>query len=120
MFFNSKYSFRMKLKHGFTLVEIMIVVLIVALLAAIAVPAFARARSISQKNACLNNLRLIDSAKEQFALDNNKDADTVPDEDDLVKYLKNNLAPKCPAGGDYTMNSISTNPSCSVEGHVLA
>ena len=57
------------MKKGFTLVEIMIVVAIIGLLAAIAIPSFMRARVTSQKNACINNLRQIESAKDQYALE---------------------------------------------------
>jgi len=58
----------MKGTKGFTLVEIMIVVAIIGLLAAIAIPSFIKARTESQKNACINNLRQVESAKEQWAL----------------------------------------------------
>lgn len=58
------------MKKGFTLVEIMIVVAIIGLLAAIAIPSFMRARLTSQQNACINNLRQIEAAKDQFALEN--------------------------------------------------
>lgn len=57
------------MKKGFTLVEIMIVVAIIGLLAAIAIPSFMRARTTSQKNACINNLRQIEAAKDQYALE---------------------------------------------------
>ncbi|MCG2658750.1 MAG: prepilin-type N-terminal cleavage/methylation domain-containing protein, partial [Kiritimatiellae bacterium] len=58
------------MKKGFTLVEIMIVVAIIGLLAAIAIPSFMRARTTSQQNACINNLRQIEAAKDQYALEN--------------------------------------------------
>ena len=76
-------------RGGFTLVEIMIVVAIIALLAAIAVPGFLRARKRSQATTVLNNLRLIDAAKEQYATEYNK-TDLDPTTDDLAKYFKDN------------------------------
>ena len=106
----------MKLKHakkGFTLVEIMSVVAIIALLAVIAVPSFVQARLKAQASSCKNNLRQIDGAKDQFALDNANTAptalgDLVPD------YVKN--TPLCPAAGTYTIGALGTDPTCSVGG----
>ena len=108
---------------GFTLVEIMIVVAIIGLLAAIAVPNFAQARTNARRGTCINNLRLIDAAKEQYSLENNKDSATTPVEDDLEAYLKGNVMPTCPAEGDYTIAAIGSDPTCSENGapnlHVL-
>ena len=81
-------------KKGFTLVEIMIVVLIIGLLAAIAVPSFMRARRDSRSKACCNNLRLIDAGKEQCAMEENL-ADGAAAAN-YVNYLKGNAAPRCP------------------------
>ena len=84
-------------KAGFTLVEIMIVVAIIGLLAAIAIPNFVRARETSQANACINNLRQIDGAKQQWALENK--SLTTPVAADLEPYLKKGVAgtfPTCP------------------------
>jgi len=73
---------------GFTLVEIMIVVAIIALLAAIAVPGFLRARKRSQASRVINDLRLIDSAVDQYAIENNKASGFVVTIPDWTKYLK--------------------------------
>ena len=98
---------------GFTLVEIMIVVAIIGLLAAIAVPNFAQARTNARRGTCINNLRLIDAAKEQYALENNKDTTTTPAAGDITAYLKGTTMPTCPAAGAYTIAAIGTKPSCS-------
>jgi prepilin-type N-terminal cleavage/methylation domain-containing protein len=77
-----------KRRAGFTLVEIMIVVAIIALLAAIAVPGFLRARKRSQASRIINDLRLIDSAVDQYAIENNKASGATVAIIDWTKYLK--------------------------------
>jgi prepilin-type N-terminal cleavage/methylation domain-containing protein len=105
-------------KAGFTLVEIMIVVAIIGLLAAIAIPNFVKARATSQANACINNLRQIDAAVNQFALEKGKTTGaTVNYPTDLTPYIKLNSAgtiPPCPAGGTYSTTVVGTNPLCSL------
>ena len=77
-----------KSRAGFTLVEIMIVVAIIALLAAIAVPGFLRARKRSQASKVLNDLRLIDSAVDQYAIENNRTAGSVVTTAAWTQYMK--------------------------------
>ena len=97
-------------KAGFTLVEIMIVVAIIGLLAAIAIPNFVKARQTAQKNACINNLRQIDGAKEQWALETNASTGAA-DAAGVDTYIKGG-APTCPASGAYTYGDLGANPTC--------
>jgi prepilin-type N-terminal cleavage/methylation domain-containing protein len=108
----------MNKRQGFTLVEIMIVVAIIGLLAAIAIPSFVNARNTSRQNACINNLRQIDSAKEQSAMKNGTANNTAANAD-WTSYLKGNAVPICPAGGTYTINNIGVDPTCDVTDHKL-
>jgi len=100
---------------AFTLVEIMIVVAIIGLLAAIAIPNFIKARTTSQQNACINNLRQIDGAVQQWALENNKSGAAAVAFTDISGYLKNSVL--CPSGGttfanSYKIATVTVRPTC--------
>ena len=107
-------------KTGFTLVEIMIVVAIIGLLATIAIPNFVRARLKAQQAACINNLRQIDSAVQQFCMETGKKAgDILNFPADVSSYIKlntGNVIPGCPANGVYTLTAVGNIPSvlCSL------
>jgi prepilin-type N-terminal cleavage/methylation domain-containing protein len=113
---------RTKRTSAFTLVEIMIVVAIIGLLATIAVPNFVKARTLSQSDACISNLRQIDSAKQQWALENDQPPSATPALASVRSYIgrgSTGVWPTCPATGSYTINAVSTPPSCTVAAHVL-
>jgi len=104
----------MSKKQGFTLVEIMIVVAIIGLLAAIAIPSFVKARNTSQQNACINNLRQIDGGKEQWAMASKSSDGSAVVTVSVDEYIKGATTPECPGGGTYTYHNIGSDPACDV------
>ena len=95
-------------------------VFVISLLAAIAIPNFVRARKTAQMNACINNLRMIDGAKQQWALEKNKQPTDTPTQGEIVVFLRNQQFPVCPAGGIYTINAAGKDPACSIPDHRLS
>jgi len=110
-------------RHGFTLVEMMIVVLIIGILVSIALPNFMRAREMARSRACAANMKTIMSAIEQWAMENKKPANTptssfpTPAQLAAQGYLK--AEPKCPGGGTYSYtgtNLTDYDVKCDVHG----
>ena len=105
---------------GFTLVEIMVVVAVISLLAAIVIPNLLKAGAKSQATICINNLRQIDTAVQQFSIEAGKRVgDAINYPDDLTPFIRLNpqgLIPPCPAKGVYTLNTVGNQPSafCSL------
>jgi prepilin-type N-terminal cleavage/methylation domain-containing protein len=105
--------------EGFTLIEIMIVVGLIGLLAVIAIPNWVHARTTSQTNACINNLRQICGAAQQWALDNRKGPGATVAPEEVLPYLRHAVV--CPAGGSaatfgtsYSLTTVCGVPTCRI------
>ena len=105
---------------GFTLLEIMIVVTLIGVLAAVAIPSYQNAVAKTQKQTCISTLKSIDMAKAQWMAEAQKSGDETPTDADLFgenKPLREK--PKCPSGGTYDWRRASEKPVCSVAGHAF-
>lgn len=104
-------------RRAFTLIELLVVVVILGVLFSIAYPQFQQAGRKGMASACVRNLKEIVSAKERWAMDNNKGAEAQPALSDLIgsdKYLKN--TPICPRQGTYDVGSMNVLPTCTIGG----
>jgi prepilin-type N-terminal cleavage/methylation domain-containing protein len=107
-------------ESAFTLLEIMIVVTLIGVLAAVAIPSFTQSVARTQARACMANLKTIDMAKAEWMVAAQKQADEVPSDADLFgdgKPLRDK--PTCPSGGTYDLRRASEKPVCSVRGHAF-
>jgi hypothetical protein len=92
-------------------------ILMIPLMLAIAIPNFVKARETAQQNGCINNLRQIDAAKQQWNLENGKKPGDTPTVQDLKPFFKSGAFPTCPAGGTYNIGAVSNTPACSISSH---
>jgi prepilin-type N-terminal cleavage/methylation domain-containing protein len=103
---------------GFTLAEIMVVMAVIGVLAAVAIPNYVRVRNTAQQNACIHNLKTVEDAKAMWALMEGHGSADTPSWGDLVtQYIKR--TPSCPSGGTYTINRVSVKPECTETNHEL-
>lgn len=114
-----------KLYDGFTIIELLIVLAIISIILAIAIPNYTSSREESHKNSCIANLRQINSAIDQWAIENKISTGTVPsdsDEEEIYSYLRGRR-PRCPSGGTYTTHAVgdAEQVTCSMvdNGHTL-
>jgi prepilin-type N-terminal cleavage/methylation domain-containing protein len=97
-------------KGGFTLLEIMIVVAIIGLIMAIAIPSFKKSRETARTKICIETLTQIETAKQTWALEKRKTTGDIPTDQEVYDYMKR--TPECPAGFKYTPNPVGTDAQC--------
>lgn len=105
-------------RRGFTLIEMIVVILVICVLLAVAIPSFQKARESARTRSCLANMKSTISAKEQYAVEKRMNhGDRVTFDDLTPTYLRS--LPTCPAGGAYVIGPVGENPKCSYPDHVL-
>lgn len=102
---------------GFTLIEIMVVVLIIGILLLVAIPVFSKSRENARTKTCLKNLRNISDAKDQYTIEQKLSVGDIVEMEDIAAYLKR--TPECPSGGTYVLNPVGQKPECTYPGHEL-
>lgn len=116
--FESHDNMKIKARAAFTMIEIMVVVAIIGVIAAIAIPSFKSAITKSQKQACAINRKNIDGAKAAWAVEHRMPPDTVPTDADLFgEGIYIDHKPDCPAGGAYALNAVREKCTCNVPVH---
>jgi type II secretory pathway pseudopilin PulG len=106
-------------KRAFTFVQLLIVVTIIGLLLAMAIPYMVRARQSSNANACINNLQMLYGAQEIYSREEHVLGTSLITLSNIAVYLPGGKIPKCPLNGNYSVDSVTNNPRCSISGHVL-
>lgn len=104
-------------RKGYTLLEVMIVVLVLGILLTIAIPNFMKARESSRTKSCIANLHVIQNAKFMFAFQNSVEQDHSCTWDEILPYIHHK--PICPESGEYQLKAIKDSPTCSIDNHEL-
>lgn len=106
----------MRKNRAFTIIEVMIVVMVIGILMAIAVPNWIRARERSRTESCYANMREIEHAKQRFAIENKLSGTAPVSAAEIAPEFLKNAMPLCPSAGTYTIGTVDATPSCSIHG----
>jgi len=124
MKFATTYERRHRSRQGFTLIEILVVVGVIALLASVGMVVVNKSRTTASRQICIGNLMQMNAAKQRWALDENKGPGDIPMDSELYGeelYLEEK--PECPSGGSYEIKNVNEEPVCSLgpaENHALS